>query len=314
MKGGRLRGRRSIEALSLLVLLFTVLCATTRADVLEVRYNDRLLEGATFAIYVLPNTTFRLATNRPVDVAFDGAWLAEGPTDFKVTAPAALGETALHLTDVTTTTKFTLNVLVMHSIDRLEGEYLDEYRIGAYPVRPLNNNLNYLPPIGFVQVTRDNHKIHVSPSFTLGQFASKQATRFPKYLTLRPELLLKLERIKATVERVTGQPQSIVIMSGYRTPYYNRAIGNVRYSRHVYGDAADIYLDSRPQNGIMDDLNGDGRTTKADARWLFELIDNMQASGELEGFVGGLGLYGSTHAHGPFVHVDVRGYRARWGS
>lgn len=43
----------------------------------------------------------------------------------------------------------------------------------------------------------------------------------------------------------------------------------------------------------MDDLNGDGRLKKM-----------MRA--------GGLGVYGSTSAHGPFVHVDVRGTRARW--
>lgn len=290
-----------------------LLCATTLADALEVHYNGRPLQGPTFAVYVLPNTTFRLTTNRPVEVAFDGVWRAEGPAAFEVTVPATPGETILRLTDAATGTKFTLNTLIMHSIDRLDAGFLDGYRIGDYPTHPLRNNLNYLPPTGFVRVTRENQNIHVSPSFTLGQFTSRQSTRFPRYLTLRPELLLKLERIKAAVERATGQDQSIVIMSGYRTPYYNRVIGNVRYSRHVYGDAADIYLDSRPRDGIMDDLDGDGHTTRADARWLFELIDGMQAAGELDGYVGGLGLYGSTHAHGPFVHVDVRGYRARWG-
>ena len=30
-------------------------------------------------------------------------------------------------------------------------------------------------------------------------------------------------------------------------------------------------------------------------------------------FEGGLGLYKANAAHGPFVHVDVRGYPARWG-
>ena len=63
----------------------------------------------------------------------------------------------------------------------------------------------------------------------------------------------------------------------------------------------------------MDDLNGDGRTSKADARWLFELIDAMHHGGDLDGFAGGLGLYGANQVRGPFVHVDVRGHRARWG-
>jgi hypothetical protein len=28
--------------------------------------------------------------------------------------------------------------------------------------------------------------------------------------------------------------------------------------------------------------------------------------------VGGCGVYIATSAHGPFVHIDARGYRARW--
>jgi uncharacterized protein YcbK (DUF882 family) len=29
--------------------------------------------------------------------------------------------------------------------------------------------------------------------------------------------------------------------------------------------------------------------------------------------VGGVGVYRATSSHGAFAHVDVRGYRARWG-
>jgi hypothetical protein len=29
--------------------------------------------------------------------------------------------------------------------------------------------------------------------------------------------------------------------------------------------------------------------------------------------IGGLGMYKATRQHGPFIHVDVRGNRARWG-
>ena len=29
--------------------------------------------------------------------------------------------------------------------------------------------------------------------------------------------------------------------------------------------------------------------------------------------VGGGGVYSDNGAHGPFLHVDVRGYKARWG-
>ena len=123
---------------------------------------------------------------------------------------------------------------------------------------------------------------------------------------------MKLERILTELNDAGTEVESFVIMSGFRTPYYNESIGNVRYSRHVYGDGADIYIDERPRDGIMDDLNKDGRFSLSDAKWLFEFIDDLERRGRLEGLAGGLGAYGSTAAHGPFVHVDTRGRRARW--
>ena len=103
------------------------------------------------------------------------------------------------------------------------------------------------------------------------------------------------------------------IMSGYRTPYYNRRVGNeTSYSRHVYGDAADIYVDE-DGDGRMDDLDRDGRVTLGDARVLARVVESMSDRWGDDRFEGGLGFYGATRSHGPFVHVDTRGWRARWG-
>jgi uncharacterized protein YcbK (DUF882 family) len=101
-------------------------------------------------------------------------------------------------------------------------------------------------------------------------------------------------------------------MSGFRTPAYNTAIDNVRYSRHQWGGAADIFIDE-DRDGVMDDLNGDGKVTGADADFLYDLFDSLQERDEYVGFIGGLGRYGATANHGPFVHVDARGFKARWG-
>ncbi len=38
----------------------------------------------------------------------------------------------------------------------------------------------------------------------------------------------------------------------------------------------------------------------------------MLAVKELAPYQGGMGFYPGTAAHPPFVHVDVRGTRARW--
>jgi len=97
-------------------------------------------------------------------------------------------------------------------------------------------------------------------------------------------------------------------MSGYRTPFYNKAIGNVGFSQHQWGRAADIFID-KDKNGTMDDLNKDKRIDRNDAVFLYQMLDRLSKQSSL---IGGLGVYGSASSHGPFVHVDVRGKRARW--
>jgi hypothetical protein len=70
-----------------------------------------------------------------------------------------------------------------------------------------------------------------------------------------------------------------------------------------------VYVDN-DANGNMDDLTGDGRVTIADARLLAQVVDQVeQQHPEL---TGGVGIYSANSAHGPFVHVDVRGVKARW--
>jgi uncharacterized protein YcbK (DUF882 family) len=62
----------------------------------------------------------------------------------------------------------------------------------------------------------------------------------------------------------------------------------------------------------MDDLNRDGRIDARDAAVLGEIVERALAAGADRALLGGVGTYASTSAHGPFVHVDVRGYRASW--
>ena len=103
-------------------------------------------------------------------------------------------------------------------------------------------------------------------------------------------------------------------MSGFRTPQYNslgvgRAGGRARDSRHMYGDAADVYVDA-DGDGRMDDLDRDGRITVKDAGWLARVAEEVEA--DYPAMTGGIGVYRANAVHGPFVHVDVRGTPARW--
>ena len=102
-------------------------------------------------------------------------------------------------------------------------------------------------------------------------------------------------------------------MSGFRTPQYNAGGGDPRgraaLSRHMYGDANDIFIDN-DGDGQMDDLNHDGRVNIADAKVIQDAVNRVERAHP--SLIGGCGIYSGTSAHGPFTHIDTRGYPARW--
>jgi hypothetical protein len=78
----------------------------------------------------------------------------------------------------------------------------------------------------------------------------------------------------------------------------------------MYGDAMDIYIDNN-NDGRMDDLNGDGRIDIGDARVLAAAADRVEK--KYPSLIGGIGVYRPKGgAHSGFVHIDTRGFRARW--
>ena len=205
----------------------------------------------------------------------------------------------------------TLNVFVMVPYDRMKNGRIGGYTIGPYPMPSARQGEAYQRPRGFVEVTAVNDTTLVAPHFRLKQFLCKSGESYPKYVVLQPALLVKLERLLETANDHGAQASTFQLMSAYRTPSYNRRIGNTTsFSRHHYGDAADIFVDESPADGRMDDLNGDGRQTKSDAVVLSAWAEQLDRESETR--AGGLSAYGSTDSHGPFVHVDARGHSARW--
>jgi hypothetical protein len=206
-----------------------------------------------------------------------------------------------------------VHAFVMVPAKGVKQGMLNGYRIGEYPATPLKGNPLYLPPPGFIEVTKDNQDTKVSPHFTLKQFLCKEDTTkaFPKYVVLKEKLPLKLEAVLALVNELGFKVDTLHVMSAYRTPYYNRAIGDVKYSMHQWGSAADIYIDPLKKDR-MEDLNRDGQVDIHDSKFLYDQIEKMLADKEFRHFQGGMGFYPGTSAHPPFVHVDVRGTPARW--
>ncbi len=193
------------------------------------------------------------------------------------------------------------------------------YRIGFWPGERGGRSVaaapKYGPPAGFIEVTPDNAETPVSEHFRLRDFLTHdQARVWPKYLVLDEALVDKLELVLSDLRSRGYRAERLHVMSGFRTPQYNRGGGDPRgraeLSRHQYGDAADVWVENG--DGTMADLTGDGRVDARDAAVLAEAAERVeQAHPEL---TGGVGVYRGTRAHGPFVHIDTRGHRARWGA
>ena len=172
----------------------------------------------------------------------------------------------------------------------------------------------YANPRGFIRVTPENQTTAVSEHFQLGDFLTKgQQNVWPKYLVLELRLVDKLELVMSDLQSRGINTRGVTVMSGFRTPSYNAGGGNTAgradLSRHMYGDAADIFIDN-DGNGSMDDLNKDGRVDARDARLIEEAVNRVERT--QPGLIGGTGVYVACCGHGPFIHIDTRGYRARW--
>ena len=195
-------------------------------------------------------------------------------------------------------------------------ERIGLYYLGSWPYESGGKprSASYANPSGFIDVTKANRDTNVSEHFRLGQFITKdQHDVWPKYLLLDEKLLDKLELAVTELEKDGVDVRHMHVMSGFRTPRYNKGGGNTggraNLSRHMYGDGADVYVDN-DRNGAPDDITGDGRVDTADAEKFARAVEKVEA--KHPALVGGIGIYKACCGHGPFTHVDTRGYRARW--
>lgn len=214
-----------------------------------------------------------------------------------------------------------VNGELFHFIELVPFAEKQDGRVGAYTVgrfpgeRRNTRHPDWGVPAGFISLTPEMLTLPVSTHLTLGDFASLRDQRdvWPRALVLDLRLVDKLELI-LTALRDSGVPDPrFRVLSGFRTP--SVTLRNVRTaqapdSRHQYGDAADIIVDA-DGDGRMDDLTRDGRVDLNDARYLVRIVVAVEAA--YPELIGGIGVYRGTGAAGPFVHVDARGERARWG-
>jgi len=125
----------------------------------------------------------------------------------------------------------------------------------------------------------------LSKNFYLYEFDCRDGTPVPEE---------KVEGLEAFTEK-NLQPlreflgSTVFITSAYRTPEYNKAVGGVDGSYHLYDK--DAFAVDLMVQGVEPPL-------------VKVIIEGLIRLGVME--EGGLGLYKN------FVHYDNRGYRARW--
>lgn len=161
--------------------------------------------------------------------------------------------------------------------------------MGSYPadVAPL-----------LVPIQTQDREVRLSKHFVLQDFLCKGEE---SVVSVSPRLVTKLEAIISDLEGSGYACPSLRLQSGYRTPGYNRAIGNVtRHSRHIHGDAADM---------VARDFNSDGRVDRKDAQILMATVTRLDQDPR---FAGGASIYPANGSHSWFVHTDTRGKATRW--
>ena len=206
------------------------------------------------------------------------------------------------------------SVITLFPASQKKSGKIGLYYIGNWPSGKASLKADYTPPGGFIEVTPQTQNTALSDHFKLKDFfPHDQAAVWPKYIVVKMKLIDKLELILDDLRAHGIRTDRVIVMSGFRTPQYNVRGGDTRgraaLSRHMYGDAADIFIDN-DGNGGMDDLNRDGKVNIGDARVILAAAARVEAAHP--SLIGGVGVYAGTSAHGPFTHIDTRGYPARW--
>lgn len=125
----------------------------------------------------------------------------------------------------------------------------------------------------------------ITPHFLVREFRCKDGS---DKILMSDETVALLEKIR-TFYRKQHPGATLVVISGYRTPAWNRHVGGAKNSQHVKGRAVDFVV-RIPNNGIVNPLT---------------VHDDINSGRIFGAHKGGLGRYRT------FTHIDT-GANRRW--
>ena len=200
-------------------------------------------------------------------------------------------------------------VIVPVSGSRMRTTTLNSYPMGFFGGVESVTRANI--PDRFIELSAATIGTRLSTHFLVSDFLCTIRGDWPQYMALDLQLVRKLEALLAVVASEYPEARDVHIISGFRTPAYNAAIGNeTDTSLHLYGRAADFWIEGWPANNLMDDVDRNKRIDVYDGEYIIGLVRSLEARGEVA--AGGASAYRWTESHGPYVHVDTRGSAARW--
>lgn len=226
--------------------------------------------------------------------------------EFSFTLPSTHGIYTLTGMDSSSVQQW--SVIVPLGSAQVRTATLNSFPLGFYGD---GNTRDHLPRRGFIELWPEDYNKRISTHLTFADLLCHTEGGWPQYMVLDLRLADKLERVLQEVSCYYPEARAIHCISGFRTPAYNAAIGNeTGFSLHLYGAAADIWIESWPANGLIDDLDRNKRIDVFDGEVIVQSARNLEASGEVA--VGGASAYRWISTHGPFVHLDTRGSAAVW--
>tara|TARA_Y100000593_G_C4244302_1_gene303834 strand:- start:552 stop:956 length:405 start_codon:yes stop_codon:yes gene_type:complete len=123
--------------------------------------------------------------------------------------------------------------------------------------------------------------VKLTSNFSLWEFRCRDGTDVPD------ELMDNVKELAENLQVLRDHIQKpITVISGYRSPVYNKKIDGARRSQHLVAKAGDLIVKGMTPHEVK------------------EAIVQLIKEGKMK--KGGVGLY--TH----FTHYDVRGFNRRW--